>query len=86
MIVGFHDHAAHDIGGHQVGRELDAGIFQVQGPREGAQKGGFAQARNAFEQHVAAGQQADQDAFDDVVLSDNDFGDFAADARQPVDG
>ena len=46
--------------------------------RQRAQQRGLAQPGNAFEQHVAAGQQADQDAFDDVVLADDDLADFLA--------
>ena len=83
---GLDDHAAHDIGGHQVGRELDARILQLQGARQRAQQGGFAEARHAFQQHVAGSQQADQDAFDHVVLADNDFGDFGANVGQTFDG
>ena len=77
-VVGFDDHAADDVGGHQVGRELDARILEVQDARQRAQQGGLAQARNAFEQHVSAGEQADQNAVDDVVLADDDFRDFIA--------
>jgi hypothetical protein len=86
VVAGFDDHAAHDIGGHQVGRELDAGIFQLQRARQGAQQGGLAQARHAFQQHVPGGQQADEHTFHDVVLADNDFGDFGSNARQTFDG
>ena len=66
-VVGLHDHAADDVGGHQVGRELDARIAQLKCARQRAQQRGLAQSGNAFEQHVAAGEQADQHAFDDVV-------------------
>ena len=59
--------------------------FSCKRARQGAQQRGLAQARHAFEQHVAAGEQADQHAVDDVVLADDDFGDFAADGVQPVD-
>ncbi len=83
-LVGLDDHAADDVGGHQVGGELDARVFQLQSARESAQQRGLAQSRHAFEQHVAAGQQADQHAFDDVVLAYDDFGDFAAHGVEPV--
>ena len=76
------DHAADDVGGHQVGRELDARILQVQHARKRPQQRGLAQARNAFEQHVAARQQADQHAIDDVLLADDDLSDFLADPVQ----
>ena len=77
-VVAFDDHAADDIGGHEIGRELNARILQLQGARERAQQSGFAQARYAFQQHVAAGKQADQDAFHHVVLADDDLGDLTA--------
>ena len=52
----------------------------MQHARQRAQQSGLAQARNAFEQHVSAGQQADQDAVDHVLLADDDLPDFVADA------
>jgi hypothetical protein len=33
-VAGLDDHAADDIGRHQVGRELDAGILQMESARE----------------------------------------------------
>ena len=79
VVVGLHDHAADDVGGHQIGRELDAGVAQAQGAREGAQQRGLAEAGDAFQQHVAGREQADQNAIDDALLADDDFGDFVAD-------
>jgi hypothetical protein len=35
---------------------------------------------------MPGGEEADEDAFDDVVLADNDFGDFSSNARQTFDG
>ena len=54
--------------------------------RERPQKGGFAQSRHAFQQHVAAGKEANQYAVDDVLLPDDDFADLAADKIQPRNG
>jgi len=53
-LVGFHQHAAHDVAGHQVRRELDSRIFQMQSARQGTQQSGFAKARNTLQQHMAA--------------------------------
>ena len=47
--------------------------------RQGAQQCGLAEAGDALQQHMAAGEQADQHAFHHVVLPYDDFGDFAAD-------
>ena len=86
MVAGFDDHAADDVCGHEVGGELDARVFQLQRARQGAEEGSLAEARNAFEQDMPGGEEADEDAFDDVVLADNDFGDFSSNARQTFDG
>jgi hypothetical protein len=42
------------------------------------QQGGFAEARDAFEQNVTSRQQADEDAIDHMLLADDDFTDFLA--------
>ncbi len=78
VIVTLDDHAAHDVGGHQIGRELNARILQMQDAAERAQQGGLAEAGHAFEQNMAAGEQADQDAIDHVLLADDDLADFLA--------
>ena len=54
--------------------------------RQGAQKSGLSQSRYALEQHMTGGQQADQHAFDNIVLTDNDFGDLPPDCVEPLDG
>ena len=77
-LLGIDDHAADDVGGHQVGRELDARIFQLQHARQRAQQRGLAQAGNAFEQNVAAREQAGENAVDHFLLADDDFPDLVA--------
>ena len=77
-VLGIDDHAADDVGGHQVGRELDARILQVQHARQRAQQRGLAQAGNAFEQDVSARQQADEYAIDDFLLADDDLANFGS--------
>ena len=37
VIVTFDDHAANDVGGHEIGRELDAGILQMEDAAESPQ-------------------------------------------------
>ena len=85
-VVGLDDHAADDVGRHQVGRELDARILQLQRAGQGAEESGLAQAGNTFEQHVSAGKQADEHALDYIVLPYDDLGDFAANSIEPVNG
>ena len=50
--------------------------------RKRPQQRGLAQAGNAFEQHVSAGQQTDEHAVDDVLLSHDDLSNFRADAGE----
>ncbi len=77
-IVGFHDHAADDVGGHQIGGELDARIAQAERARESPQQGGLAKTGHALQQHVTAGEQADEHAVDDTLLPDDDLCDLVA--------
>jgi branched-subunit amino acid aminotransferase/4-amino-4-deoxychorismate lyase len=77
-IVGFHDHAANDIGGHQIGGELDSRIAKAESARESAQQGGLAKTGHALQQHVTAGQQADEHAVDNALLPDDDLCDLVA--------
>ncbi len=46
--------------------------------RERADGKCFGQAGNAFEQDVAVGEQADEQAVDELFLADDDVGDFLA--------
>lgn len=54
--------------------------------RKGPKEGGFSKSGNAFEKHVASGQQANQYALDDVVLAYDDFGNFPANSGEPING
>ena len=66
------DPGADDVGGHQVGGELDAreGAAHDLGERLDGQRLGY--AGDAFEQHVALGEQADQHPLDEQILTDDD--------------
>ena len=44
----------------------------------------LAEPGDAFEENVSARKQADQDAFDDIVLADDDFGDFVSNLIESV--
>ncbi len=78
VVVGFHDHAADDVGGHEVGRELDARVADAERAREGAEQSGLAESGDAFEQDMSGGEQADENAIDHALLADDDFADFVA--------
>jgi hypothetical protein len=77
-IVRFDNHTSDDVGGHEVRSELDARIFEVQDAAERSEQRGFAEAGYAFEQNVAAGEEADEDAIDHLLLADDDFADLIA--------
>ena len=65
------DLRADHVGGQEVGRELDALERRVDGLGERPHGERLGEPRHAFEQHVAAGEQADEQAFDHVVLADD---------------
>ena len=70
---------AADIAGHQVGGELHAAVAAAQRLAQRAHQQGLAQAGYAFDQHVATGEQHDEDLVEHVVLADEGLGDFVAD-------
>ena len=74
------DLGAGDVAGHQVGRELDALERQVQRLGQRADQQRLGQARHAFQQGVAAGEDGDQHLLDHFVLADDDLGQLVADA------
>ena len=70
---------ADDVGRHQVRRELDPGERQVDDLRQGLQQHGLADAGDAFEEHVALGEQARDDGADQFTLADDDLADLGLD-------
>ena len=80
VIVRLHDHGANDVAGHQIRGELDAGVVQPQDAGECTKQCGLAETGDTLQQDVPPGKQADQDAVDDILLADDDFGDFCADS------
>ena len=80
------DERAHDVGGQQVRRELDAREIGLDGLRQRAHRQGFRQAGDALEQDVAVAQQADEEAVDQVLLTDDDAGDLLTESRHPGAG
>ena len=70
------------VGGHQVGRELDARERQLQRLGQRAHQQRLAQAGDAFQQHVPAREQRGGDRARDVGLPDHAAGDLD---QQPVD-
>jgi len=73
------DVSAEDVGRHQIRRELHAVELQVQHRAEGADQHGLAQAGHAFEQRMAADEQAGQHTVNDLGVADDDLADLAHD-------
>ena len=66
------DAGTDDVGGHQVGGELDAGERAADDLGEGLDRQRLGHAGHTFEQHVPLGEQADQHPLDEQVLADDD--------------
>jgi len=77
--VFLHDVRADDVGRHQVRRELNARELQVQDVGERVHEAGLADAGNAFEEHMAAGQQRRDRARHDFLVADDALSDFVRD-------
>ena len=78
------DAGADDVGGHQVGGELDAGERAADHLGEGLDGQRLGHAGHTLEQHVALGEQADQHPLDQPVLADDDPLDLEDRALQGV--
>ena len=77
---------ADDVGGQQIGRELDAMKLRLHRRRERADGQRLGQSGHAFEQDVAVGQQADEQPVNELFLADDDVGDFLAQLADPGGG
>ena len=60
-----------DVGGHQVGGELDAAGIEPEDAAQGLDELGLGEARHADEQAVAARQERDEAEVDDVLLAED---------------
>jgi hypothetical protein len=69
-IVGEHVGAG-NVRRHEIGGELDPRETKTQDLTETAHHQGFAQARHAFEQTVAAADQCDEDLLDQLLVADD---------------
>ncbi len=70
---------AENIGGHQVGRELDAAGIEAEHGAERRDELGLGKTGNADEQRMATGQHGKQRLFDDAFLAEDHLADFLAD-------
>ena len=72
------DVGAGDVGRHEVRRKLDATEAGVDDTRQRFNRQRFRRSGHAFDQRMSFRQQSDQNLFDRIVLSDDDFSEFSA--------
>ena len=65
-----------EVRGDEVGRELDPPERRVERLREGLDREGLREARDALEEQVAAGEQRHEHALEHRVLADDDAPDL----------
>ena len=75
-----------DVGGHQVGRELDPVEADAGHLREGPRCERLREPRVVLEQHVAVGEQAHQDELERLALADDGALDLVEDPRRVAPG
>jgi len=65
-----------NVGGHEVGGELNALKFEMKNLRERFNQKRFGQPGRAGNQAMAAGKERNQQLLDHALLADDDFGQF----------
>ena len=76
-LVGvFEDLRAGDVGGHEIGRELDAVEAEVEDIGHGFHQQRLRQTGCASDQAVAARDQGDEHLIHDILLANDDLADF----------
>ena len=80
------DRGARHVGGHQVGRELDAREPERARPGERAREQRLREAGVVLEQHVPVGEQREQDELERVALADDGLLDLVEDRAPPGRG
>jgi hypothetical protein len=83
-VIAGHDAGADDVGGHQIGRELDAAELEIEHPRQGLDELRLAEAGHAFQQHVPAGEDRDECGLDGPLLTDDYLPDGGAGLMEVV--
>ena len=67
------DAGADEVGGHEVGRELDALELPADGIGERLDRQRLGETGHALDEHVAAGEERDGQPFEQLVLPDDDL-------------
>jgi hypothetical protein len=73
------DARSHQVGGHEVRRELDPAEGAADRSRQGFHGKRLGEARHAFDQQVPLRQHRHHDALQEMVLADDDFLDLVED-------
>ena len=76
------DQGADQVRRQQVRRELDAPERAVDRLGQRGDRERLGQPRHAFDQHVTVGEQRQQQALDEVFLSDQDFSNLGPQANE----
>ena len=74
VMLAVHAAAGH-VGGHEVGRELDASEGEVGGRGEGANEARLSEPRSAFDEDVAACERGNEEIVDEGLLPEDDGAD-----------
>ena len=82
-FAGVVNESAGDVGGQQVGGELDTPerCIEATGQRDDGKR--FPQSRHAFDEHVVAGDERRQQSAQEVRLADDDSTELLTDAVDP---
>ena len=81
-LPGVPHHRARDIGGHEVGGELDTRHIHVEGARQGAHEQRLSNAGYAFEERVTACDKSNDEAADCGVLADDRLADLRLQGKE----
>jgi hypothetical protein len=73
----------HDIGGKQVGRELNAMKAGLNRCGQRADGKRLRQTGHAFQQHMAVGKQPDQQTVNELFLANDDFPNLGSQRSDP---
>ncbi len=80
----FEHFRAQDIGGHQIGRALDALVLEPEHGAEGFDQPRLGETGHADQKRVAAGEQSDEGLIDHLALAEDDAADALAHGGQAL--
>jgi hypothetical protein len=83
-LLGIEDLRAGDVAREHVRGELNTGKAGFDGVGQRAHCQRLGKPRHSLQQHVAAGEKAEQEAVNHVVLAHHDLADFGAESVEPL--